>query len=75
MHKLKHGGKKHRNQIELDPELIAAIDKTVEAAIISRMDAIYLRIEKSLKDFSSHEASSQASLVEVKPLFNPEAGP
>jgi len=61
---------------ELDPGTAAAIDKTVEAAISSRMEDIDSHIAQTIKNCLSEKVVDLNEYkTECKKLYCPDAGP
>ncbi len=76
MQKLKRGKKP---QIQLDPATKDAIDKTVEAAISSKMIKMDHHIRQTIKSCLTQQIGGSTNSTGVErqehKLYNPEAGP
>lgn len=72
MRKVKHG---KRHKMELEGGLIAAIDKTIECAIMARMEDIDSRIDRAITICLLQKSGGSTKMEPVRRLFNPEAGP
>jgi hypothetical protein len=74
MHKTKHDKKRDG----LDPALICAIEKTTEAAILSRLSRLDGQITQTIRDCLSEKFDAPHSKCDgeqVRKVFNPDAGP
>lgn len=72
MHKLKRS-KKHI--LELDPVIAAAIDKTVEAAISSKLEYIDSHITQTIKNCLDNKPVDLAEFKVKRRIYCPDAGP
>lgn len=71
MHKTKHS-KPHN--FELDPKVVAAIDRTVEAALLSRLENLDQHITQTIRACIA-SPQTQLSSVKEKSTYCPDAGP
>lgn len=73
MHKLKQSKKR---PYALDPVIAAAIDKTVEAAVLSKLESIDRHIAQTIRNcFDRHQVVDLSELKVPHKTYCPEAGP
>jgi hypothetical protein len=72
MHKLKNNNK---HCPELDPDLVAAIDRAVEAAISSKLAFLDSHITQTIKNCICGEKKIEISNEWDNKIFHPGAGP